>query len=65
LLCGALDWESDEGDEGLDSESDASDASELGSETTGRADLSSVTLPTPTTEELELFGDSVRFGQNE
>jgi hypothetical protein len=24
-----------------------------------------VTLPTPTTEELELFGDSVRFGQNE
>jgi hypothetical protein len=64
LLCGTLDWDNDEGDEGADSESELLTASELGSETTGRADRS-VTLPTPTTEELELFGDSVRFSQNE
>ena len=62
LLCGVFDWESDEGDEVGDSESNATASSR--SETTGRADLR-VTLPTPTTEELELFGDSVRFGQNE
>lgn len=62
LLCGVFDWESDEGDEVGDSESDLMASSR--SETTGRADRS-VTLPTPTTEELELFGDSVRFGQNE
>jgi hypothetical protein len=62
LLCGTLDWDRDEGDEVGDSESDLMASSR--SETTGRADRS-VTLPTPTTEELELFGDSVRFGQNE
>ena len=52
LLCaGALDWESAFVAEGAES----SDR---------RVDLR-VTLPTPSPEELELFGECVRFGQNE